>query len=131
MSRGRIKENNKVLSKWEIKSKNEYGETVTYSYDKKINSYGPHKVEVSYPKGSKGKKPKIDNKSYNKTHVVVVFKTSSRKNAKLKIKTFPQNIDYIISADKLPGIPQRGEIIDLAVGKSFIEKFKNQYNICE
>ena len=40
-----------------------------------------------------------------------------------------ENIDYILSAKKLPGVPEKAEIIDLAVGKSFINKYKQKYNL--
>ena len=46
----------------------------------------------------------------------MVFKTSNRSNAKTKIKVFNKNIDYIISAKKLPGVPEKAEIIELGVG---------------
>jgi hypothetical protein len=47
---------------------------------------------------------------YGKNPVVVmVFKTSNRSNAKTKIKVFNKNIDYILSAKKLPGIPEKAE----------------------
>ena len=54
--------------------------------------------------------------------VVMVFKTSNRSNAKTKIKVFNQSIDYIISTKKLPGVPEKAEIVELGVGKSFISK---------
>jgi hypothetical protein len=40
-----------------------------------------------------------------------------------------ENIDYIISADKLVGIPAKAEIVDIGVGISFINKYKQKYNL--
>jgi hypothetical protein len=66
---------------------------------------------------------------YGKSPVVMVFKSSNRSNAKTKMKVFNKNIDYIISAKKLPGVPETAEIVELAVGKSFIDKYKQKYNL--
>ena len=60
----------------------------------------------------------------------MVFKTSNRSNARVKMKVWKnENIDYIISADKLPGVPNRAVILELAVGESFIEKYQSLYNL--
>ena len=63
----------------------------------------------------------------------MVFKTSNRSNAKIKMKVWNnENIDYIASANKLPGVPERAVILELAVGRSFIEKYQSLYrNILE
>ena len=39
------------------------------------------------------------------------------------------NIDYIVSADKLPGVPDKAVILELGVGKNFEEKWKSEYNL--
>ena len=59
----------------------------------------------------------------------MVFKTSNRSNARTKIKVFNKNIDYIITAKKLPGVPEKAEIVELGVGRSFISKYKQKYNL--
>ena len=70
------------------------------------------------------------NKSYNYP-TTIVFKTSSRKNAKVKIKTYKtKNIDEVMDAldtNLLPGIPSNAEILELGVGKVFPEIYKQQY----
>jgi hypothetical protein len=66
---------------------------------------------------------------YGKEPVVMVFKTSNRSNAKTKIKVFNKNIDYVNGAKKLPGVPEKAEILELAVGRSYINKYKQKYNL--
>ena len=70
------------------------------------------------------------NKSYNYP-TTIVFKTSNRKNAKVKIKTYKtKNIDEVLEGlDKntLPGIPENAEILELGVGKIFPELYKQHY----
>ena len=99
-----------------------------YKYDVDKNPFGCYSSEATFQAGEKSK-PKIDQKPYGKHPVVMVFKTSNRSNAKTKIKVFNKNIDYILSAKKLPGIPEKAEILQLAVGKSFISKYKQKYNL--
>ena len=75
-------------------------------------------------------KPKIDKKSYQKQSVVMVFKTSNRSNAKTKMKIWRNtNIDYVISTNKLPGVPENAIILELAVGESFVNSYKLKYNL--
>ena len=60
----------------------------------------------------------------------MVFKTSNRSNAKVKIKVWNnENIDYIISAKKLPGVSDNAIIMELGVGQGFIEKWRSKYNL--
>ena len=60
----------------------------------------------------------------------MVFKTSNRSNAKTKMKFWRNtNIDYVISASKLPGVPENAIILELAVGEGFIESYKLKYNL--
>jgi hypothetical protein len=62
--------------------------------------------------------------------VVMVFKTSNRSNAKTKMKIWKnENIDYIISAKSLPGVPDNAPILELGVGNKLIEKYKLKYNL--
>jgi len=136
MSRGRPSEEVKIITKYiqvfnDIESNPELGEITTFYYDKKKFKNGPYKVEVTYPKGFKSEKPKIEKgKSYGKTPVVMVFKTSERSNAKTKMKIWNnENIDYIISNPKLPGVPKDAIILELGVGESLIENYKLKYNL--
>ena len=123
MSRGRPSEQVEKLDQWVLDT-----EDMIYKYDVNKNPNGCYSVEVKFRAGEKTK-PDIDQRMYGKNPVVMVFKTSNRSNAKTKIKVFNKNIDYIISAKKLPGVPEKAEIIDLAVGRSFISKYKQKYNL--
>ena len=64
---------------------------------------------------------------------VLVFKTSNRSNAKTKMKTYKtKNVDEIIDAleeGKLPGIPKNAEILDIGIGRSFVESYKKKHNL--
>ena len=123
MSRGRPSEQVEKLSQWTLNT-----EDAIYKYDVNKNPNGCYSVESKFKAGEKVK-PDIDQRMYGKNPVVMVFKTSNRSNAKTKIKVFNKNIDYILTAKKLPGVPEKAEIIDLAVGKSFISKYKQKYNL--
>jgi hypothetical protein len=135
--KGRPKETPVVqLDKWtrefyEIPTKPELGWKMSWHYDKSKNTNGPYKTEISYPKGYKHEKFKAEKgKAYNGQSVVMVFKTSDRANAKTKMKVWShENIDYIISAPSLPGIPDNAIILETAIGESFIEFFKSKYNL--
>jgi len=123
-NRGRPSENVVKLTKWELDT----GDSIwKYDIDKFAN--GPYSVEQKFQAGNKPKKFKVDQKPYGKHPVVMVFKTSNRSNAKTKIKVFNKNIDYIISDKKLPGVPEKAEIIELGVGRSFIERYKQKYSL--
>ena len=88
------------------------------------------KTEHYEAKGTKQNKIKIDKKPYGKIPVVLVFKTSNRSNAKIKMKVWRNtNIDYIASADKLPGVPQSAVILECGVGQSCIDSYKLKYNL--
>ena len=131
--KGRPKETPPIqLDKWtrefcEVPTKPELGWKMNWYYDKSKNSNGPYKTEISYPKGYKHEKFKADKgKAYNNQSVVMVFKTSDRSNAKTKMKVWShENIDYIISAPSLPGIPNTAIILETAIGEGFIEFFKH------
>ena len=123
MSRGRPSENVEKPKQWVLDT-----EDMIYKYDVDKNLNGCYSVESKFKAGEKSK-PDIDQRMYGKNPVVMVFKTSNRSNAKTKIKVFRKNIDYIISAKKLPGVPEKAEILELAVGKSYIDKYKQKYNL--
>jgi hypothetical protein len=135
--KGRPKETPPVqLDKWtrefyEIPTKPELGWRMNWYYDKSKNSNGPYKTEILYPKGYKHEKFKAEKgKAYNGQSVVMVFKTSDRSNAKTKMKVWShENIDYIISAPSLPGIPDTAVVLETAIGEEFIEFFKSKYNL--
>jgi hypothetical protein len=101
----------------------------TWYYDVNKAQNGPYKTEVTYPKGYKLDKVKPEKKKpYSKQPVVMVFKTSNRSNAKTKMKTWNnENIDYIMTAPELPGVPTDAIILELAVGEGFIELFNQKY----
>jgi hypothetical protein len=135
--KGRPKETPPIqLDKWtrefyEIPTKPELGWRMNWYYDKSKNSNGPYKTEISYPKGYKHEKFKAEKgKAYNGQSVVMVFKTSDRSNAKTKMKVWShENIDYIISAPSLPGIPDTAVVLETAIGEEFIEFFKSKYSL--
>tara|TARA_R110000851_G_scaffold243672_1_gene396355 strand:+ start:1143 stop:1559 length:417 start_codon:yes stop_codon:yes gene_type:complete len=135
--RGRPKETpQEIKEKWtrifhEYPSKPELGTTSTWHYDRSKSTSGPFKTEISYPKGFKHESLKPEKgKAYNKQPVVMVFKTSNRSNAKVKMKIWKnENIDYILTAKKLPGVPDKAEILELGVGQGFIEKYQSKYNL--
>ena len=132
MSRGRPKEQEAiVLDKWVIDSTDYTGERSIIKFDRSKSSNGPYSFENTPPKGNRQPKVKPEKgKAYGKQPVVLVFKTSNRSNAKTKIKVFKnENIDYILSANKLVGIPSTAEIIDIGVGISFVERYKQECNL--
>ena len=132
MSRGRPKEKEAiVLDKWVIDSTDYTGERSIIKFDRSKSSNGPYSFENTPPKGNRQPKVKPEKgKAYGKQPVVLVFKTSNRSNAKTKIKVFKnENIDYILSANKLVGIPSTAEIIDIGVGISFVERYKQECNL--
>jgi len=125
MSRGRPSENVVKLTKWEL----ETNESI-WKYDTNKFPNGPYSVEQKFQAGNKQPKPKIDQRTYAKDMpTVIVFKTSNRSNAKTKIKVINKNIDYVLSAKKIPGIPDIAEWLEVGVGNSFINKYKQKYNL--
>ena len=67
--------------------------------------------------------------AYHKSNVTIVFKTSDRSNAKMKIKTFRnKSIDDILEK-KLPGVPDNAIIVELGIGEIFEQKFKLKYKL--
>jgi hypothetical protein len=107
------------------------GFKIVYNFDKNINPNGITKAEIIYPKNHKDPKVKPEKgKSYNGAPVVMVFKTSDRSNAKVKMKVWNnENIDYIISAPVLIGVPETAIVLELGVGKALIEKYTSKYSL--
>jgi hypothetical protein len=126
MSRGRPSEKPAiVLDKWIQENEDQI-----WHFDKSKSSNGCYLVEQKFQAGNKTKFKADKGKAYGKQPVVMVFKTSNRLNAKTKMKIWNnENIDYIMSAKKLPGVPDKAEILELSVGKSFIEKYQSKYNL--
>ena len=51
-------------------------------------------------------------------------------DAKTKIKIWNnENVDYISSAKKLPGVPGNAIILEVGVGSSFIKQYQEKYNL--
>ena len=137
MSRGRpaeapaIVKEKYTLEYYDVPSKPELGWKSVWYFDRSKTTFGPWKVEHTPPKGWKAPKIKAEKgKAYAKQPVVMIFKTSNRSNAKVKMKVWKnENIDYIITAPKLPGVPDKAEILELGVGASFIKKYQSKYNL--
>tara|TARA_B100000795_G_C22532249_1_gene335579 strand:- start:135 stop:554 length:420 start_codon:yes stop_codon:yes gene_type:complete len=135
-SRGRPKEQEAIpWQKYtqefiEVPSKPELGGRSVWYYDRSKNDRGPWKTEHYEMKGYKHPKQQIDQRMYAKDMpTVIVFSTSNRSNAKIKMKIINKNIDYILSAKKIPGIPKIAKWLEVGVGKSFIDEFKQKYNL--
>ena len=63
-------------------------------------------------------------KAYPNSPVVMVFRTSNRSNAKVKMKIWKnKNIDQVQEED-LVGVPKNAEILELGIGEGFIKKYK-------
>jgi hypothetical protein len=135
--RGRPKETPiDIKTKWtyefyDIPSKPEIGCKYVWHYDIDKSTRGPYKTEVTYPKGQIFPNVKPEKgKAYNNQPVVLVFKTSNRSNAQTKMKVFAnENIDYILSAPKLVGIPNTAIILECGVGKSLIKSYTFKYSL--
>ena len=137
MSRGRPSEQTERRTKYvlefiDVPSKPELGGRQLWHFDDDKHKNGPWKVE-HFP-GPDEKKQKIEKpqkgKSYNRMPVVMVFKTSKRSNAKTKMKIWRnENIDYINSARKLPGVPDSAVILHLGVGENLIKKWQLEYSL--
>jgi hypothetical protein len=128
MKRGRPAETPAVKkAKWELKCKSHTGDEITYVYNEKKN---PNGVSTIVNQKGKAHIPSIDKKeSYTPQPVVMVFKLN-RKNAKPKMKIWNNtNIDYINSCEKLAGVPNDADIMELSVGTKFINEYKSKYNL--
>ena len=137
MSRGRPTETEAIpwqeytQEMLEVPSKPELGSRSVWYYDRSKSANGPYKTEYFPAKGERQPKVKVEKgKAYGKLPVVMVFKTSNRSNAKTKIKVWNnENIDYILTTSKLPGVPEKSVMLELGVGKSSIERYKVKYNL--
>ena len=137
MSRGRPAEAPAVVKEkytleyYDVPTKPELGWKSVWHFDRSKTTFGAWKVEHTPPKGWKAPKIKVEKgKAYNKQPVVMVFKTSNRSNAKTKMKIWKnENIDYILTAPKLPGVPDNAEILELSVGAGFIEKYQSKFSL--
>ena len=66
--------------------------------------------------------------SEKKITTVVVYKKPTGK--KYWLLTTEEDIDEIINSRKRnPLLPNNYEIVEISIGKSFIEKYKKEYNI--
>jgi|TARA_B100000780_G_scaffold252116_1_gene199077 hypothetical protein len=137
MSRGRPKEQEAIV--WqkytqemlEVPSKPELGSRSVWHYDRSKFDRGPYKTEYFPAKGERQLKFKPEKgKAYGKQPVVLVFKTSNRSNAKIKMKVWKnENIDHIISQDKLTGVSSKAVMLELGVGNALIERYKQKYDL--
>ena len=136
MSRGRPTEEAVIRTKYvqtcyEVPNKPEIGYKSVHYFDLDKFSNGAYRVD-HFP--SKDEKPSLvkaeKGKAYNKQPVVMVFKTSNRSNAQIKMKVWKnENVDYILAAPKLPGVPDKAIILELGVGESFIKSYQSKYNL--
>ena len=112
-------------------NKPELGWQSTWYYDRSKSTAGPWRVDHTPPKDEKFDNIKPEKgKAYAKQPVVMVFKTSNRSNAKTKMKIWAnENIDYIMTAKSLPGVPDTAEVLELGVGESFIDKWQSKYSL--
>jgi hypothetical protein len=136
MAKGRIKENDTVLDKWvmtcyETPTKPELGYKSVWHFDRSKNDKGCWRVDHTPAKGEKLPKVKVNKQqSYGTGPVVMVFKTSNRANAKTKMKVWnSMNIDYIITQDKISGVPDKAVILELGVGEELIKNWKSKYSL--
>ena len=123
-NRGRPSENVVRLDKWVLETEDQ-----TWYFDRLKSPNGCYKVINKFEPG-RSAKPKIDQRMYHKNiPTVVVFKTSNRSNAKIKMKIINKNSDYVLGAKKLPGIPDIAEWLEVGVGRSCVDKYKQKYNL--
>tara|TARA_S200002703_G_C3747302_1_gene229925 strand:+ start:729 stop:959 length:231 start_codon:yes stop_codon:yes gene_type:complete len=68
---------------------------------------------------------------YVKAPITIVFSTSNRSNAKIKMKTVRnRTIDDLIDCNYvIPGIPAKAIIKEVGIGNYFIEKYKKKYGL--
>lgn len=135
MAQGRIKENDEILDKWvitsyEVPNKPEIGSKSVWYFDIDKNDKGCYKVEHTPAKGETHPKVKVNKTQSYGFSVGMVFKTSKNANAKTKLKVWNNtNIDYIITQEKLPGVPEKAVILELGVGEELIKTWKSKYSL--
>lgn len=118
-----------ALTKFELEFVDHYAGTTVFKFDFDKNPNGAYLVENKIMKGEKND-PVINKNQYYGQPVVMVFKTSNRSNAKTKMKVWNNtNIDWVLNAKELPGVPEIAEILEIAVGEKYIEKYKKLYKI--
>lgn len=129
-NRGRKKESTEVTKVYTQEMKNSEGGKMIYKFDLNKFPNGAYSVEYIPPK-QYTPKPVFDlnQRTYSKAPTVMVFKSSERSNAKVKMKIFNKNVDFVNMAKKLPGVPKNAVILELGVGESFIAMWKKQYNL--
>ena len=67
---------------------------------------------------------------YFKSTVTIVFKTSTRSNAKTKMKSFRnKTIDDILDAKRIVGVPDNAVIIEIGIGKQLEEQYRKKYKL--
>ena len=68
---------------------------------------------------------------YAKLPISIVFATSKRSNAKIKIKTIKnRNIDQLLECNfDIPGIPKIAVIKEVGIGKAFHDIYKKKYGL--
>lgn len=67
---------------------------------------------------------------YHKDTISIVFKTSNRSNARVKIKTFRnKSIDDIVDAKRIIGIPDNAVILEIGMGKMLEEQYRKKYKL--
>ena len=129
-NRGRPTDNVTKITKWELATKNYMGEETLYKFDLNKHSQGGM---ISFEFKKHSDKPEIPDlnpkQKYNNSPVVLVFATSNRSNAKVKMKIFNnKNVDHVLTND-LPGVPDNAIILEIGVGKTFINNFKHKYKL--
>ena len=135
MAQGRIKENDTISDKWvitsyEVPNKPELGSKSVWHFDINKNDKGCYKVEHTPAKGETHPKVKVNKTQSYGFPVGMVFKTSKNANAKTKLKVWNNtNIDYIITQEKLPGVPEKAVILELGVGEELIKTWKSKYSL--
>jgi len=134
--RGRPTESEAVVKqKWtqtfyEIPAKPELGYKSVWHFDMDKNKNGAWKVDHTPSKDEKIPKVKVSKtQTYGGVPVGIAFKTSKNSNAQTKVKVWNNtNIDYIITQDKIPGIPDRAVILELGTGEGFCARLRVKYN---
>jgi len=129
-NRGRKKENTEVIKVRTQEVIDSVGGKMVYKFDYNKFPNGAYSVEYFPPK-QYTPKPVFDlnQRTYSKAPTVMVFKSSERSNAKVKMKIFNKNVDYVNMAKKLPGVPKDAIILELGVGEKFVELWNKQYNL--
>jgi len=69
--------------------------------------------------------------SYLHLPLVIVFKNTTRANAKVRMKIIKtMDIDKFLSTKtKVPGIPENAVYLQIGIGDKFIEKYKKHYKL--